>query len=117
MRSLFVLIALFAGALAVGVESQSELERRGRRQGKGRRGGRKLAAGLRPRRDPVDLTDFDCPVEQTITNNWWNQECECIEMSLYICDGTPVWNQVTNKGTDDTANCESVVAPCPFGTD
>ena len=122
MRSLFVLIALFAGTLAVGVESQSELERRGRKQGKGKkRGGkkgRKLAAGLKPRDDPVDPTDFECQDEQTFITNWWNQECECMEMSLFICDGKPVWNTVTNLGGEDEniTACQSVIAQCPFET-
>ena len=125
MRSIFVLIALAAGAVAVGVESQTELERRGGvrrgpggrgRPGRGPPGGRggpgKGLLGLRPKREAPEEDDIPCGDDAAEwTTNWWAKDCDCIQMTITTCSGRPVWNQL--EKLDDTAACEAIEAECP----
>ena len=56
MRSIFVLTALFAGALSLGIESELELEMKG-----GKNMVRQLRKALRPRRNKEAPRDeFEC---------------------------------------------------------
>ena len=122
MRSIFVLIALAAGAAAVGVESQTELERRGGvrrgpggrgRPGRGPPGGRGGGLlGLRPKREAPEEDDIPCGDDAAEwTTNWWAKDCDCIQMTITTCSGRPVWNQL--EKLDDTAACEAIEAECP----
>merc|ERR1719362_871586 len=126
MRSIFVLFALAAGALAVGVESQTELERRGGRPGRGRagppgppaprgrgrggrgRGGRgKGLKGLRPSREAPEEDDIPCGDDAVeLTTNWWAKDCDCIQMTITTCSGKPVWNQI--EKLDSFTSCGDI---------